>query len=412
MRIAFVVDRFPRLSETFVLGQVAGLIDAGHDVRIYADREDSTGLAHAPVERLALRERTRYGRNFPDGKRGRQARAGIQLLRRVTSGHLPAGTLYRAVARSGSHALPALAYEGGDGEFDAIVAHFGPNGAKALEMRRAGIFSGPLLTVFHGYDMNARRRSVRRGYRGLLEEGDLFLPINEYFRRRLIEWGAPPGRTRVHHMGVDLKSFPLTQRRMTDGILRVVSIARLVPKKGLEYGIRAVAALKSSAQYTIVGDGPEHPYLAALIRKLNAEDRIRLAGWKTQDDVAALLSESHVLLAPSITAPDGDEEGIPVALMEAMATGMPVVSTLHSGIPELVEDGVSGFLVPEGDVDLLQSRLEWLQSHPTHWEWMGRAGRRTIESFYNAPVLNERLIEILRSVARSPGTAEVEHGVS
>lgn len=402
MRIAFVVERFPRLSETFVLGQIVGLIEAGHDVRIYADREDTDGPVHPQVELHRLRAHTIYGRNFAGTGKARQARMGVDLLRRVAAGQLPASTLYRAVARSGSHALPALEYDREDSEFDGIVAHFGPNGAKALEMRRAGVFSGPILTVFHGYDMNPRRRSVRRGYRALLAEGDLFLPINEYFRRRLIEWGAPPGRTLVHHMGVDLTAFALTPRRMLDGILRIVSVARLVPKKGLEVGIQAVAAMGAGVRYTIVGDGPERPYLAALIGKLHAEDFIELAGWKTGGEVAGLLASSHLLLAPSRTAPDGDEEGIPVALMEAMATGMPVVSTMHSGIPELVEDGVSGFLVPEGDIGLMRARIEWLRDHPAHWEWMGRAGRRTIESFYDSTRLNQRLVDVIRSVAPRP----------
>ncbi|MEO8200887.1 MAG: glycosyltransferase, partial [Gemmatimonadota bacterium] len=223
MRVAFVVERFPQLSETFVLGQIAGLIDGGHDVHIYADMGDFTGMVHPQVDRLHLRDRTHYGRHFPGARRVRQARMAVDVLKRIGAGTIRPAQLYRAVARSGSHAIPALNYDRVDEVYDGIVAHFGPNGVKALEMRRAGVFSGPILTVFHGYDMNARRHSVRRGYRGLLAEGDLFLPINEFFHRRLLEWGAPPGRVLVHHMGVDPVAFPLRSRRMTDGTLRVAS---------------------------------------------------------------------------------------------------------------------------------------------------------------------------------------------
>jgi colanic acid/amylovoran biosynthesis glycosyltransferase len=408
MRIAFVVDQFPSPSETFVLGQIAWLVEAGHEVLIYADRPGS-GVVHADVDRLHLDASTRYGRRFRGSRAERQFRQSAFLLRRVMSRDVEIGGLCRSVARGGTRALPAWTYpDVKDGVFDAIVAHFGPNGVKAMEMRRAGVFSGPIATVFHGYDMNQHRRSMRRGYRQLFQDGELFLPINEYFRRRLLNWGAPSGRTMVHHMGVQLDRFPLRSRPSNDDQLHLISIARLVPKKGLAFGIRAAAGLGRGVRYTIVGDGPERETLASLITRLDAADRIHLAGWKSQSETASLLQQAHVLLAPSVRAPDGDEEGIPLALMEAMATGMPVVSTFHSGIPELVEDGVSGFLVPEANTELLQSRIAWLRDHPTHWDWMGRAGRRMVESLYNAPKLHERFIDLLAGMSRTPAFSRSE----
>jgi colanic acid/amylovoran biosynthesis glycosyltransferase len=266
-------------------------------------------------------------------------------------------------------------------------------------MRRAGVLRGPLATVFHGYDMNPGSHSVQRGYPRLFQEGDLFLPVSEYFRHRLIGWGAPAERTKVHHMGVDIDRFPYLPHAMDDGVLRLISLARLVPKKGLEWSIRAAAELGSQVHYTIVGDGPDRPKLQSLINDLGASQFVRLAGWKHQDEVAALLRQAHVLIAPSITTNDGEEEGIPVALMEAMASGMPVIATRHSGIPELVRDEVSGFLVDEKSVDQLIDRIRRLREEPARLDGMGRAGRDIVIREFNNQTLHPRLVEFLHAAA-------------
>jgi len=151
--------------------------------------------------------------------------------------------------------------------------------------------------------------------------------------------------------------------------------------------------------YTIVGDGPERAKLQSLISGLGASRVVQLAGWKDQKDVADLLRQAHVLLAPSVTTSDGEEEGIPVALMEAMASGMPVISTRHSGIPELVRDEVSGFLVDEKRVDHLVHRIRRLLEQPARLDAMGRAGRDIVVRDFNNHTLHPRLVELLHAAA-------------
>ena len=398
MKIAVVVERFPSLSETFVLSQIAWLLDAGHDVRIFASRRSSDSLVHSDVQRLQLIQRTRYARSFSGGYHRRQLQLGTFLLGQVALGRVPAGALIRGYERSGTRSLPVWTYPRGDASFDAILAHFGPNGVHALEMRRAGVVRGPLLTVFHGYDMNPLHSRAPRGYGRLFQEGDRFLPVSHYFRRRLLSWGAPADRTTVHHMGVDAERFRYTPRALEGGVLRLISIARLVPKKGLEWSIRAAARLGPQVSYTIVGDGPERSRLQSLIRDLGTP-QVQLVGWKSQDDVAELLRAAHVLVAPSVTTDDGEEEGIPVALMEAMASGLPVISTRHSGIPELVQDEVSGFLVEEKQVDPLAERMRRLLAQPARLEAMGRAGRDIVLRDFNNHTLHPRLLELLHAAA-------------
>ncbi|MGV2831203.1 glycosyltransferase [Myxosarcina sp. GI1(2024)] len=209
----------------------------------------------------------------------------------------------------------------------------------------------------------------------------------------------------VHHMGINCDDFAFIPREPTaDSSTKLVSVCRLVEKKGIEYAIRAVAKLARSRrniEYNIVGDGELKPKLQELITELNIGDRIKLLGWKQKTEVIDLLNNSDLLLAPSVTARNGDREGIPVALMEAMAMGLPVISTLHSGIPELVEHGVSGFLVPERDSDAIAEKLEYFLEHPEVWTEMGKAGREIVTQNYNIDKLNNRLVEIYQDLSAS-----------
>lgn len=134
--------------------------------------------------------------------------------------------------------------------------------------------------------------------------------------------------------------------------------------------------------------------LEHFMSELEVENRVELLGWKAQNEVIEILNQSHLLLAPSVTGRKGDQEGIPVAIMEAMAMGLPVISTQHSGIPELVEDGVSGFLVPERDADAIAEKLAALMENPDLCLRMGKAGRSCVETHYSIKQLTQQLIDI------------------
>ena len=141
-----------------------------------------------------------------------------------------------------------------------------------------------------------------------------------------------------------------------------------------------------------------HPVVVRSDRRLIAGERrlqaCKLLGWKTHEEVKVLLKESHVLVAPSLTSEGGDQEGIPNAIKEAMASGLPVISTFHSGIPELVTDGVSGLLVPERDAASIADSLAYLISHPEICNEMGQAGRMQVEQKFDTNLLNKQLEEL------------------
>lgn len=416
MRIAILVSAFPLLSEAYVLAHATSLLDRGHDVTIYADQPAEKQPVHPDVERYGLRERIVLPPAIASNYLERGARAGGLLLANLG---LSPSTLLASlnVLRYGRHASSlrllneALAY-GGQGSYDVIHCHFGRNGIRGAHLREIGALEGKLVTTFHGNDATAYvRRHGPACYARLFEAGDLFVAVSEELRQRLIGLGCPEERIVVQHVGVDLTLFaPPTAAALAGRETRLVTTSRLVPKKGVEYGIRAAAALSKAGhavQYTIVGDGQLRPHLEQLAFRLGAERIVRFLGWQRQPEVAAILADSDILLAPSVTAPDGDQEGIPVAIMEAMAMALPVVSTWHGGIPELVRDGVTGILVREGDTETLAAGVARLIEHPEVRAAMGQAGRARVAAEHNASIQADRLVDLYRrvlAVGESPHT--------
>ena len=421
MRIAVVVTSFPSLSQTFVLGQITGLIDRGHEVDIYAaaSEPDVGGAEHAVVKEYGLVKRTRYQpARATDGSWLRRMAATVYVLARYWwRDPVNAWRVMKGPPASFGHAsrlslLSAGAPFAGRGSYDAVLCHFGPNGRRIARLRESGLVRGKIATVFHGYDMSRYLiTNGQRSYERLFATGDLFLPVSDFWRQRLISLGCPPERIAVHHMGISLSKFPLWPRRVAheDATVRLLTVARLVEKKGVEYAIRAVAALRESTdrrvEYRILGDGPLRARLEGLVRELGVGDTVKLVGESDQAGVRTAMRRSDVFVAPSVVAEDGDMEGVPVSIMEAMACGLPVVSTLHSGIPELVRDRTTGYLVPERDAASLARALVRLVDEPRLRRKLGMAGRGVVERGYDLDKLNDRLVELLAEM----GTAAARH---
>lgn len=403
MKIAFVLSEFPSVSETFVLNQITGLIDRGHLVHIYAGRPRKIGALHPDIRKYGLLEQTVYYREIP--AKGRLLKSAFALsgifLKKPLFFLYGIRTIFHNQRTLGLGTLYKISPFIGNGPYDIIFCHFGPNGNIGLLLKRAG-FKGKLAVVFHGYDMtNFIAQNGQDSYKYLSANGDLFLPISETWKHELISLGFDKRKILVHRMGVDTEKFRYRPRTMNGKQISILSVARLVEKKGLRYAIEAVSKIMNKYRnviYRIAGDGPLRKELDGFIRELNAEDRIKILGWKSQDEIIKLMDNAHIYLAPSITASDGGKEGIPVAIMEAMAQGIPVLSTFHSGIPELIEDGKSGLLVPEGDANALALKLDYLLSNPQVWQALSLAGRTRIKEDFDIRQLNHTLQKVLQGL--------------
>lgn len=400
MRTAHLIGVFPKLSETFILNQLTGLIDRGHEVDIFDMALGDLDVVHPDVVRYDLLAHSRYIR-VPEDHVKRVLKVGSQLVQPY-AWHLATLDAFN-VRKYGRRALnlerlyATLSFLK-QKRYDIVHCHFGGLGLVGLELLQQGVITGKLVTSIRGADITSTLQAQPGLYDDLLQEGHLFLPISEFFKHKLIDEGCDPKKIAVLRDGIDLRRFAFKERtRVAGEPTRLLFIGRFEAKKGVFMAAQAVAEVIRSGRnllLDIVGDGALRPELEAFIRAQGVSDRVRLHGWQSQDQVLEHLQNAHLLIAPSVTAPSGDQEGIPNTVKEGMAVGLPVLSTFHSGIPELVEDGVSGYLVPEHDTSALAERLTYLADHPECWAALGRAGRAKIEADYNIETLNDKLASL------------------
>jgi len=407
MKIAHVMNRFPSISETFILSQITGLIDRGHSVEIYARTADQT-VVHGDVLRYRLDECTHYVQResdtMPEALPDRLRAA--WRIGRAHSGRRQAALIGSLDPfRCGREAMSLRALfrvarfaEGGLAEADIVHCHFGPSGIEGALLKAAGLMRAPLITTFYGYDVTSfvKQQGIAV-YRRLFEHCDAVLAISQLMVRQLKALGCPANKLVLQPVSVKIRdgeAAPSVRLASANGHRRLLTVARLVEKKGAEYAIRAVAALLArypEIEYNIVGDGPLRAQLEGLIRELEAEQKIRILGYMPQAEMANYMAQADVLVVPSITAADGDQEGTPTVVIEALGRGLPIVATRHSAIPELVEDGITGYLVPERDVMAMSGRIEFLIQHPAAWPRLAEAGRAKYAAHFDPDLLNDRL---------------------
>ena len=230
----------------------------------------------------------------------------------------------------------------------------------------------------------------------------MMLPISELWAGRLKSMGCPGEKITVSRMGVDLARFTLRPVKVPGTSLQIISVARLTEKKGLHVAIEACRQLKARGvdfRYRILCIGPWERRLRTLIEQYQLEDYVDMPGFKPSHEVKVMLDEADVFLLPSVTGADGDMEGIPVALMEAMAVGIPVVSTVHSGIPELIQSDYSGWLVPENNAPALADRLAaFSEIDPQTLVPVLHNARQKVEAEFNQQVINRQLASLLQTL--------------
>ncbi len=411
LRILVVTDVFPALSETFILDQLVSFLQAGHEVRVIADRPRQEQVMHPEVAQYGLLTRTHY-LNVPQHRR---ARVGV-LLRAIGAGgpRVVASFADLLLARLRIHEPGNLSMLAATivalvdaGEVDVVVCHFGENGARLVRATGALGRDVPVLTIFHGFDLTRLIRTHGpRCYGNLRRGGRLFLPTSEAFADRLRAMDFPDDRIVVQRMCVDLDKLDAVVAALPpgpgpNGPFTFLGVGRLVEKKGFRDAVRAFAQAfgttpPGSACLRIVGGGPMREELEALAASTGVTDRVTFLGPLQRQRVLAEMRGADALVQPSVTAADGDMEGLPVVISEGMALRKPVITTRHSGIPELVIDEVTGRLVAEADVPSLAAAMSWMAAHQDAARRMGEAGRARLEGGFNAAFWNGALERVLQ----------------
>jgi colanic acid/amylovoran biosynthesis glycosyltransferase len=294
---------------------------------------------------------------------------------------------------------------------DIIHSHYGHNGCRMLPYAKK--FNLPLVTSFYGADAYIKplKPYWHEKYRHLFKQGQLFLAEGPSMRKKLISLDCPCEKVIVHHIGIKLSKYKFKIRQKSEEI-RLLVCGRFVEKKGIPYAVEALKQVKAKTKVkfslTIVGDSDSEGTLTEEKKKIldsinicQLADSVTITGYIPHDELIKIAYDHHIFLAPSIHASNGDAEGgFPVVLTELSATGMPVVAFDHCDIPEIVQNGKSGFIVPERDVDALAGKLIYLIEHPEIWPEMGRAGRNLVEKDYDIDKLNGKLAQIYQHLAK------------
>src|SRR5256884_2907981 len=269
-------------------------------------------------------------------------------------------------------------------------------------------WKNPSIVSFHGADVTVdmNKPAYRQATRQMLEAVKLVLVRSQSLRRAVADLGCDPDKIKIQRTGIPLEEFPFRERDLPkNGDWRFVQAGRLIEKKGLPVTLRAFAAFLGKypkVTLTIAGEGPMLGELQTLARELNVDARVSFTGFISQEQLRDIYYRSHIFLHPSQTGRDGNQEGIPNSMLEAMASGLPVFATQHGGIPEAIEHGVSGGLVPERDDKALERALFEAAQDRHFLSGIGRAGAEAVAEKFDQSTQVRRLEDIyLRLIGRS-----------
>ena len=266
----------------------------------------------------------------------------------------------------------------------AVLAEYGPTGVQVLDACHAvGV---PLIVHFHGYDASVETvlKDNADGYRRMFREAAALVAVSEPMKEQLTALGAPPEKVEVNAYGVDGKVFGPTDPGGNPSTF--LTTGRFVEKKGPHLTLLAFAEAWRKApavRLRMIGDGPLRPMCEQIARALGLDRAVTFLGSQSHSIVGEEMRGARAFLQHSIRASDGDCEGTPVAILEAQATGLPVIATRHAGIPSVVREGGTGFLVDEGDVRAMAERIQQLAEDRPLATALGASGRSRVLTHFS-----------------------------
>ena len=292
-----------------------------------------------------------------------------------------------------------------------LHSHFGNVGWNDVQLAS----KNNLKHIVSVYGADVNRLPVQRPvwyerYKELFARADLFVCEGPFMAQNLVRLGCPEEKICVQRLGVDVDNIEFVPRKLeANGPLRILIAGTFREKKGIPYALEAIGRLIASGidiEVTIIGDSAGHEWeeiekkkILDVISKYSIQSNVRMLGYQPYDQLLAEAYKNHLFISPSVHAADGDAEGgAPVTLIDLMASGMPIISTTHCDIPQIVKHGETGLLAEERDVEGLITHLEWFIANPKEWKSIVLNGRHHIESNFNAKIQAQLQEEMYRNI--------------
>jgi len=401
-KIAYMMSRFPKVTETFILYEILELEKLGLKIDVFPLFKQDETIKHPEAQ--ALVERAHYNSFFSLELLMaqfywlfRHPLLYVSLYGQVIRGNLTSPiNLFRCLTVVPLAALMARQMQALG--IHHVHAHWATYPALAAYIIKQLTGISYSFTA-HAHDIHVSQEMLAEK----ISEAKFVITISEYNREflRQLYGTALTQKVKVIYCGVDATIFQPRQTDKRNEIFTIVCVGSLEERKGQVYLVEACAELKAqniNFRCLLVGEGDRRPQIEAIIAKLGLEKQVTLLGLQPRHEVSKLLNQADAMVLPSITMPDGKKEGIPVALMEALAMQLPTIGTNFSGVPELIKDGQTGLLVPERDAKALATALLRLYHSPELGKKLGQAGHVKVITDFNLQLNTAKLYEIFSQV--------------
>lgn len=397
MNLLYVLNEFPKLSETFILNEISELTKRGIDIEILALRNPLEVTINEDVLENQLFDRTKYfWLPQPTELRFQYAFSPIFYNCMLKS------LKYYYPVSSVKHILRLSYYTPFYRNIDLVHAHFAHNAAYT-GMQISRVLNKPFTFTAHAFEIFGRQSYSKDRLKILTEGAEKIITPSVFNKRYIInETGCTEDKIEIVRATINPGKFNEQKRLHNDERrIKVVAIGRLVEKKGFEYLIKAMSKIVEKEPTTflsIVGSGELENDLINLTRNLGLTKSVNFLGAQTNERVLYELSSSDLAVLPCVVAEDGDMDVCPLTLQEAMAMGIPVVSTTIGSIPELITDGEEGLLVAERNESALADAILKLVHDPALRENLGKKGREKILKEFNIKTQVDKLLEIWKKI--------------
>jgi len=406
MKIAYIVHKFPRLHNTFILNEIVQLKKKGHEVYVFSINKSQERVINREV--LSLKGKIFYFEDFLIEHNQYLIRHLFRVVKKLnTHSSFFRRLIAKVLIKSNRtdidiakyykefglkiYALGLIAKKIQRDEIDIVHAGFAnrPATAAMILSKLAGVsfsFEAHAYDLFVDFDCSKEK----------IEKAKKIFTISNYNKQYLIDHlKCPPSKIVVNRVPINKNCCDkIPDKPRSDSL--IISVCRLHPTKGLEYAIEAfrlIARQREDVRFTIIGGGPLKSQLLEKVAQLSLGDKVTFLGDISNEDAIRFISQSTMMVLPSVIAGNGDRDGIPTSLIEAMYLKTPVIGSKISGIPELIEDGINGFLTEPGDVSAIAEKMEKLLSGESLRMKIGKEARKKINEEFNVEKNFEKLVQ-------------------